>query len=94
MKYAGFNDPDKTPVFDIPMDKKEIENFRNVLAKSYKTNINDIIWYDEISDNKPTGNIIYCIKAIDKNTGNIARDKITGEEILRQIFTLNVKGRN
>lgn len=96
LKYAAFNDPDKTPVFNRPMDTKEIEDFRDVLAKSYKRPSTDILWTNEIDSNtgKFTGNVIYYVKIIDKNTEQPAIDEESGEEKLRQIFTLNIKGRS
>ena len=82
-------------VFDKPMTIKEIEEFKLILAKSYKRNPSDVIWSSELDEKKkPTGNIIYYVKVMDIKTGKVMRDEETKGERLRQIFSLNIKGIN
>jgi len=81
---------DLQPVFNKPMSTKEIEEFREILAKSYKVNDKYIIWTKELDEHgKKTGNVIYYMKLINKLTGEIEKEE--GGDRIREIFKLNIR---
>ena len=84
---------DKKPPINKSMNLDEIEQFKKVLAKSYNRSESDIIWVNEIDNDtkKPTGSVTYYVRVIDRNTNKIMKDEETGSDMLRRIFTLNVK---